>query len=158
MNRMQTLGLAVGVVVVSIATILHNPLGGYVWDDGLYSKAQFMRMFREAFPEYADLSDTDLWGAVVKRYPEQRSWVREETDGSPPRAIAIRNQPTNYRLTPPAAYFGARPAWRSPHAMATWIDEPLEYAGFVVPTVLAGVVWYWLFRKKQTPGSAASTV
>lgn len=83
MNRIQTLGLAVGLVVVSIATILHNPLGGFAWDDGLYSKAQFMRMFREAFPDYADLSDTDLWGAVVKRYPEQKSWVREEPTAHP---------------------------------------------------------------------------
>ena len=149
MNRLQAVGIGVGLVVVIIVTILHNPIEGYEWDDGLYSRAQFMRMFREAFPEYADLSESDLWGALVKRYPEQRSWVREETDGSPPRAIPIGDQPTNYRTTPPPAYFGHRATWRSTHAMATWIDEPTEYAGFVVPTVLGAAVWCWLFRKGQ---------
>lgn len=148
MNRLQTVGVGVGLVVVFVATILHNPIGGYAWDDGLYSKGQFMRMFREAFPEYADLSDSDLWSALVKRYPEQRSWVREETDGSPPRAIPVGDQPTNYRMTPPPAYFGHRAAWRSTHAMAAWIDEPVEYMGFVIPTLLAAGLWYWLFRRK----------
>ena len=155
MNRLQTGGIAVSLVVVCVATVLHNPIGGYEWDDGLYSKVQFMRMFREAFPEYADLSDSDLWSAVVKRYPEQRSWVREEADGSPPRAIPVRDQPTNYRLTSPPAYFGHRAAWRSTHALAGSIDEPSEYAGMVVPTVLGAGFWYWLFRKKRREASTS---
>lgn len=148
-NRLQAFGLGVGLVVVLVATILHNPVGGYEWDDGLYSKAQFMRMFREAFPEYADLSDSDVWAALVKRYPEVRSWVREETDGSPPRAIAVGGQQTNYRMTPPPAYFGRRATWRSTHAMAPWIDEVAEYAGFVVPTLIGAGLWYWVFRQKR---------
>ena len=149
MNRLQGVGLGICLAVVVTATTLHNPFGGYEWDDGLYSKPQFMRMLREAFPEYANISDDDLWSAVGKRYPEQRSWVREETDGTPPRAIPVREQPTNYRLTPPPAYFGARPHWRSRQAMAPWIDEPAEYAGWVIPIGLGAAIWCWSFRKRH---------
>lgn len=149
MNGSQAAGLGVGLMVLIVATVLHSPLGGYEWDDGLYSKVQFMRMFREAFPEYADLPDPKVWDALVERYPEQRSWVREETDGSPAGTIPVGNQPANYRLTPPPAYFGHRPAWRSTHAMVPWIDEPAEYAGIVVPTVLGAGLWYWLLRQKR---------
>ncbi len=56
---------------------------------------------REAFPEYSDLSDSDLIAKTLTAHPAFRTWIREETDGSPPLAVAIRGQPTNYRLKPP---------------------------------------------------------
>jgi hypothetical protein len=80
-NRLQALGLAVGLIVISIVTILHNPIAGYVRNDGLYTSAQFMHMVREKFPEYSDLSDSELltsmrdyfsdlnFGELQKRYP-----------------------------------------------------------------------------------------
>jgi hypothetical protein len=148
---MQFIGLAVGLQIVLVATILHNPVGGYGWDDGLYSKAQFIRMVREGFPEYSDKSDTDLWNAGIEKYPNLKSWIREETDGSPPLAIATPAEPASYRLMPPPAYFNARQSWRSRHAMMTWIDEPAEYGGIVFPTVLATGLWYWHFRRRKAP-------
>jgi hypothetical protein len=33
--------------------------------------------------------------------------------------------------------------------MVAWIAEPADYAGIVVPTVLAACVWYWLCRQKE---------
>ena len=149
MNQNQLFGLAFGLQIILAATILHNPVGGYVWDDGLYSKAQFIRMIREGFREYSDQSDTDLWKAAVEEYPNVKSWIREETDGSPPLAIANPSEPASYRLMPPPAHFDARQSWRSIDAMATWIDEPTEYGGFVFPTVLATGLWYWHFRRRK---------
>jgi hypothetical protein len=149
MNLNQIFGLALGLQIVLAATILHNPFGGYVWDDGLYSKTQVIRMIREGFPEYADQSDTDLWNAGVKEYPDLKSWIREDTNGSSPRAIANPNQPASYRLMPPPAYFDTGQSWRSVDAMATWIDEPTEYGAFLFPTVLASGLWYWHFRRRK---------
>jgi hypothetical protein len=96
--------------MISAATIFHNPFGDYKWDDGVYSKAAFMWVFRDAFPEYADLPDGELWGLTVRRYQELKSWVREDKHGSPPRAIPVRDQPRHYRLTPPPACLGRQPA------------------------------------------------
>ena len=107
-NRWQAYGLAGSIVVIVLATVLHNPFGGYVRDDGLYSKIEFLRMFRESFLEYADLSDEDLLAKVVAKYPAFKTWIREDTDGSPPMPVAISGQPANYRLRPPPAYYSAR--------------------------------------------------
>jgi len=82
-NRLQALGLAGGLIVISVVTIFHNRMGGYVRNDGLYGKAQFMRMVREAFPEYSDLSDSDLLTRFLTTYPTFKTWIREETNGSP---------------------------------------------------------------------------
>ena len=149
-NRWQAYGLAVSIVVVVLATALHNPFGGYVRDDGLYSKIEFLRMFRESFLEYADLSDEDLLAKVTAKYPAFKTWIREATDGSPPMPVAISGQPANYRLQPPPAYYGARPRRYSPHALFLWIAEPTEYAGFVGPVLLATAIWVWVFRNRKS--------
>ena len=54
MNQLQALGLAVALIVVTAATILHNPLGGYRWDDGLYATKLRLRggSFRKGMPTY----------------------------------------------------------------------------------------------------------
>ena len=150
MNRLQALGLAGGLIIISVVTILHNPVGGYLRDDGLYSKAQFMRMVREAFPEYSDLSDSDVLARFLTTYPAFKTWIREETDGSPPLAVAIRGQPTNYRLTPPPAYYGIAGGTYSRYAAFVWIDEPAEYIGIVLPIILATVFWIWLLRRRSS--------
>jgi hypothetical protein len=105
-------------------------------------------MQREAFPEYHDVSDADLLKAILTKYPAFKTWIREETDGSPPLAVAITNQPTNYRLQPPPAYYGARSGLHSRYALAAWIDEPAEYAGVVLPVVVTMAAWCWLFRRR----------
>jgi len=64
-------------------------------------------MFREAFPEYADVSDSDLWGQWLKP-------IRS-------RGLGFERK----RMAPPA-YFGAGPAWRTIHALTTWLAEPAE--------------------------------
>lgn len=134
---------------IAVLTALHNPFGGYALDDGLYSRIQFLRMFREVFPEYADMADADLLGRLFARHPGFKTWIREETDGSPPLPIAIVGQPANPRLQPPPAYYGARPNRYSPYAVFPWLDEPLEYAGWVGSIVLAGIVWLWLLRDRR---------
>lgn len=88
-NGWQACGLAVAVIAIADLTALHNPFGGYALDDRLYSRVEFLRMLREAFPEYADMVDADILGRTVAKYPGFKTWIREETDGSPPLPIAI---------------------------------------------------------------------
>jgi hypothetical protein len=148
-NRHQAYGLGGAVLTIILATILHNPFGGYVSDDGLYTKIQFLRQFREAFPEYADLSDADLLSKVFAKYPGFKTWIREETDGSAPLPVAVPEQVANYRLQPPPAYYGTRPRKYSPYALVSWIDEPIEYFGILLPAVFGGAVWFWFFRERH---------
>src|SRR5437870_116809 len=103
-NRWQAYGLAASIVVIVLVTALHNPFGGYVRDDGLYSKIEFLQMFRKRFMEYSDISDDDLLAKVMAKYPALKTWIREATDGSPPMPIVISGQQANYRLQPPPAY------------------------------------------------------
>lgn len=149
MNRAQSVGAAVALVVVVVATGLHSPFGGYRIDDGLYSRVEFLRLVREGFPEYADLRDGDLLERVFARYPAAKTWVREETTGADPLPLAIAGQETNARLRPPPAYFGAQSRRYSIHAVFAWIDEPVEYLGFVVPVILGAGLWVWLFRRRK---------
>jgi hypothetical protein len=104
---------------------------------------------REAFPEYADIADAEVLTRIVGKYPGFKTWIREETDGSPPLPIAVVGQSANAGLRPPPAYFGARPKKYSRYAMLSWIDEPLEYMGWVVSTVLGLVAWVWIFRERR---------
>ncbi|MEI6624062.1 MAG: hypothetical protein WCP28_19390 [Actinomycetes bacterium] len=149
MNSIQRFGAAAALVLIVIATTLHNPFGGYRVDDGLYSRVEFLRLFREAYPEYADYSDSDLVQKVLARYPAAKTWIREETDGTSPLPIAITEQETNSRLHPPPGYFGARPRRRSINAVFPWIDETSEYFGFVGPVLAGAGFWIWLFRRSR---------
>jgi hypothetical protein len=133
-----------------VATGLHNPFGGYVQDDGLYSRIAFLRALREGFPEYADVSDSLLMTKFLAKYPASKTWIREETDGTPPLPLAIADHEANYRLRPPPAYSGARPRRYSMHAIFPWIDELIEYVGFVGPILLGGALWTWLFRGSKS--------
>jgi hypothetical protein len=148
-NRSQACGLAIMVVGIATLTALHNPVGGYVMEDGLYSKVEFLRMFREAFPVYADVSDGDLLDRCLAKHPGFKTWIREETDGCPPLAIAIVGQPTNAGIRPPPAYYGARPKRYSRYAAVSWIDQPIEFAGWVGPIILAGVICLWLLSDRK---------
>lgn len=148
LSKAQAWGLGVALAVVAITTILHNPFGGYEHRDGLYARLEFVRILREAFPEYSDLSDSDLLAKTLTAHPAFRTWIREETDGSPPLAVAVRGQPTNYRLKPPPAYYGMLSGTYSRYAASTWIDEPAEYVGVVLPVILAAAVWLRLFRRR----------
>jgi hypothetical protein len=156
-SRPQTWGLGVALVIVTLVTVLHNPFGGYARRDGLYTRLEFLRVFREAFSEYHALSDVDLLETLLTKYPAFKTWIREETDGSPPLAVAITDRPTNYRMNPPPAYYGARAGIHSRYALAPWMDEPAEYAGVVLPVVVAAAVWLWLFRRRSLATERDST-
>ena len=108
MNNIQK--IIVSLTVLSVATILafHNPFGGYGRDKVLYSKSEFLKHFREAFPEYADIEDKELYPKLLKKHPNFKTWILEETDGSVVQPISLPNLPTNYRLTPPPAYYVSR--------------------------------------------------
>ena len=128
--------------------ILHNPFGGYERDQVLYSKSGFLKHFREVFPEYSDISDNELYTISMEKYPNFKTWINEETDKIDPLPISITKYPTNYRLTPPPAYYGKKAILRSRNALFTGLDEPAEFAGFVFLFALIGGILFFLCRKK----------
>ncbi|MHA1336277.1 MAG: hypothetical protein ACTSPW_11105 [Promethearchaeota archaeon] len=127
---------------------MHNPFGGYERDKVLYSKSEFMKHFREAFPEYSDIADSALYAKLLKKYPNFKTWIIEEADKTDPKPISITNLPTNYRLIPPPAYYGKKAILRSRNAFFTWLDEPIEFIGFLFLFVVIGIILFLLYRNK----------
>jgi hypothetical protein len=120
------------IVLIAIVSILHNPFGGYKKDNTLYTKLEFIKHLREAYPEYSDTNDSELYDGILKKYPNFKTWIVEESNGNEPKAISIINLSTNDRLTPPPAYYGAEPLTYSKNAFYSWLDEPLEYFCFII--------------------------
>jgi hypothetical protein len=149
MNNTQRIIISLIVFLIATTVALHNPFGGYEREQVLYSKSEFLKHFREAFPEYSDLSDNELYKRLLKKYPNYKTWILEETDGSEVKPISITNSPTNYRLNPPPAYYGKTAILRSKNSFFVWLDEPFEFIGFIVLIGAVGAVLFSLFRKKS---------
>lgn len=156
MNNIQKIIVSLSILSIAIILIFHNPFGGYERDKALYSKSEFLKYFREAFPEYSDIADSELYPKLLEKHPNFKTWILEETDKSDPRPISLTNLPTNYRLTPPPAYYGKKAILRSRNAFFTWLDEPSEFVGFVILFGIIGVILFFLFRKRkrEKPGQA----
>ena len=148
MSNTRKVIISLCVLSIAIILILHNPFGGYERDKVLYSKSEFLKHFREAFPEYSDIADSQLYQKLLEKHPNFKTWIFEETDKIDPRPISITNLPTNYRLTPPPAYYGKKAILRSRNAFYTWLDEPSEFVGFVFLFGVIGIILFFLFRRE----------
>jgi hypothetical protein len=149
MNNTQRITVGLCVLLIATTVVLHNPFGGYERDQVLYSKSEFLKHFREARPEYSDLSDNELYKRLLEKYPNYKTWILEETDGSEVKPISIPNKPTNYGLNPPPAYYGKTAILHSKNSFFVWLDEPFEFIGFIVLIGAVGAVFFFLFRKKR---------
>jgi hypothetical protein len=149
MNNTQRITIGLCVLLIATTIVLHNPFGGYEREQVLYSKSEFLRHFREAFPEYSDVSDNELYKSLLEKYPNFKTWILEETDGSEVKPISIPNLPTNYRLNPPPAYYGKTTILHSKNSFFVWLDEPFEFTGYIVLIGAVGAVLFFLFRKKS---------
>jgi len=150
LNLTQKTVLFATICLIAFTTILHNPFGGYRRDEMLYTKLEFVKLLRESFPEYADFSDDSLYLKLINKYPNFRTWIKEESKGTDVLPIAIIGKPTNYRLTPPPAYYGKQPSFHSVKAVAKWIDEPSEYLDFTVPLIIVGLAGLFIFRTQKS--------
>lgn len=148
MNNTQKVIISISVLLIAIILILHNPFGGYERDKVLYPKLEFLKHFREAFPEYSHIADSELYSKLLEKYPNFKTWIFEETGKTDPRPISMTNLPTNYRLTPPPAYYGKKAMLRSKNAFFTWLDEPTEFFGFVFLFGVIGIILFFLFRRE----------
>jgi hypothetical protein len=149
MRNIQRIIISLIVLLIASTVVLHNPFGGYEREQVLYTKSEFLKHLREAFPEYSDISDNELYKRLLEKYPNFKTWILEETDGSEVKPISITNLPTNYRLNPPPAYYGKSAILRSKNSFIAWLDEPLEFIGFIVLIGAVGTVLFLLFRKKS---------
>jgi len=147
-NNAQRVIICLCVLSITIIVILHNSFGGYERDKVLYSKSEFLKHFREAFPEYSDIADSELYQKLPDKYPNFKTWIFEKTDKTDPRPISITKLPTNHRLTPPPAYYGKKAILRSRNAFFTWLDEPIEFLVFVFLCGAICTVFFFLFRRE----------
>lgn len=136
-------------ILAIIALAVHNPFGGYETTDVLYARVKFINHFREVYPEYSELSDDDLYAKALAKYPQLRTWIIEESDGSPVQAVPIQGSALNFRLRPPPAYRGGKPKTRSVNAFASWLDEPGELAGVIIPAALLAGLWIVFSRDRR---------
>lgn len=123
LNQIQKAGVAAAVVLLLALVTLHNPIGGY--QHRPYSRAQFAQYLKAWDPTYKDWPDDYLVNEALTKHPEWRDLVEE---------------------TFPMGFLHAT----SHKALFTWIDEPLELLGFVVPIVVAGICWAWIFRERRS--------
>lgn len=149
MNRTQKIIACIAILSISVILFLHNPFGGYERDRVLYSKSDFLKHFRDAFPEYSDIQDEKLYPKLLEKHPNFKTWILEETDGTDVKPILISNSPTNYRLTPPPAYYGKKAILRSKNAFFSRLDEPFELFGFEILIIIVGVILIFLFRNSN---------
>lgn len=83
----------------------------------------------------------------MEKCPNFKTWIVEETDKTDPQPISITKLLTNYRLTPPPAYYGKKAILRSRNAFFKWLDEPAEFLGFVFLFAVIGIILFFLFRR-----------
>ena len=136
LNQIQKACVVVAVLFLLALVTLHNPIGGY--QHRPYSRAQFAQFLKSQDPVYKDWPDDYLVDEAVRKYPEWRNLVEEAF---------------------PIGFLHAT----SHKALFVWIDEPLELLGFVIPIVVAGICWVWIFRERrssrqpQVPASPQAT-
>lgn len=149
MTTNQKIVTLVLVIVLGCLLALHNPFGGYEKSKVLYSKAEFMRKFREIWPEYNDVKDEKLYKAIIKKDPEILTWIEGENKNGKVLPMLRKDKPTNFIMKPPPAYYGISPIIKSRKAFVHWLDEPVEFIGIVVPMIIVGLVGILLLRKKR---------
>ena len=154
MNSTQKNGVFIAATIFFVLLALHNPFGGYKRTKVLYNSREFINKFREAVPESATLDEHEIFSELSAKSPEYSSWISEFTyiadpyNVEMPKALRSLKKP-NLGIPPPPAYYGVQPQIISRKSVAQWIDEPLEFAGYVLPLIFLVIIYLYLFRNPK---------